>query len=195
LSELFTDGKAADGAAAPAAAAPAAAPVAAAAPANESAADKAKRLEAEKAAAREEKRKKERDAEIAARQERDQKNAIAAAAASGHADSDTAAMLIGGSKKKKGTDKKTYDFWDTQPVPKISDKPADHAEIEKKTIEQVMKDPYPLPGGYEWCSVDMNDKKQVRRTHAHRRILSAFSAAVSVRFGCLIGSYSPYWQW
>ncbi len=44
-------------------------------------------------------------------------------------------VIVG--KKKGGKDDKSYVFWDTQPVPKLSEKPAEHGPIENKKLDEV----------------------------------------------------------
>jgi len=39
--------------------------------------------------------------------------------------------------------------------------PGQQGSIENKTLPDVMKDPYPLPGNFEWCSCDMTDPTTV----------------------------------
>ena len=37
----------------------------------------------------------------------------------------------------------------------------DHGPVETKTIAEVQAEPYPLPAGFEWYTVDMTDEAQV----------------------------------
>jgi glycylpeptide N-tetradecanoyltransferase len=53
-----------------------------------------------------------------------------------------------------------HKFWDTQPVPKMRERRPEEEKagvIEEKTIEDVSKDPQPLPAGFEWSTVDLSD--------------------------------------
>mgnify|MGYP000001376814 CR=1 FL=1 len=44
----------------------------------------------------------------------------------------------------------------------VSDeKPVDNGPIEPRIIDDAPVDPYPLPDGFAWCNVDMNDVSQV----------------------------------
>jgi glycylpeptide N-tetradecanoyltransferase len=57
----------------------------------------------------------------------------------------------------------SHQFWSTQPVPQgqewtVADTEAKEGEIEKKVVADVQKEPYPLPGGYEWSTCDLNDE-------------------------------------
>lgn len=70
-------------------------------------------------------------------------------------------------------------FWSTQPVPKLEDyhpkseKPEDLALRsitagpidEKKTVEMVRKDPYPLPEPYEWVDVNLADDFEAKKVY------------------------------
>lgn len=42
-----------------------------------------------------------------------------------------------------------HDFWDTQPVPKVTSA-LEEGEIEKGKLADVQQEPYALPEGYEW---------------------------------------------
>eukprot|EP00761_Pharyngomonas_kirbyi_P003542 gb/GECH01003546.1/.p1 GENE.gb/GECH01003546.1/~~gb/GECH01003546.1/.p1 ORF type:complete len:444 (+),score=121.89 gb/GECH01003546.1/:1-1332(+) len=55
--------------------------------------------------------------------------------------------------------KQKHKFWNTQPVPQTEkEKVQDIGPIENKTLEDVRKEPLPLPKGYEWTELDiMND--------------------------------------
>ena len=55
-----------------------------------------------------------------------------------------------------------HKFWDSQPVPKITDTVALGDEmfdcaIETKTVDQVNADPYDLPAEYHWDNLDLMD--------------------------------------
>jgi glycylpeptide N-tetradecanoyltransferase len=63
-----------------------------------------------------------------------------------------------------------HKFWDTQPVDKLSSElismsVEDSRPIEVKTVEQVKKDPYPLPNGYAWALIDVHDEAQLSELH------------------------------
>lgn len=60
-----------------------------------------------------------------------------------------------------GKGKKEHQFWNTQPVPALDEKPTDHGPIEVKTIADVRKEPYELLKEFTWCDCDMNDEKVV----------------------------------
>ena len=57
-----------------------------------------------------------------------------------------------------GAIKTEYKFWNTQPVPQINrDCKIDFGPIITETnIENVQKDPYTLPEGFEWKDVDLS---------------------------------------
>ncbi|EDO34346.1 predicted protein [Nematostella vectensis] len=54
--------------------------------------------------------------------------------------------------------KKTYQFWDTQPVPKIDDEVKESGPIEdNKSVEEIRPEPYSLPQGFVWNTMDIGD--------------------------------------
>lgn len=70
----------------------------------------------------------------------------------------------GVSRAGAGTDAsgKEYKFWSTQPVPKLGEKVESQGPIdEPKTVADVRPDPYPLPAGYEWVTVNVADDKEL----------------------------------
>ena len=57
-----------------------------------------------------------------------------------------------------------HEFWSTQPVPRYTDalpSSAFNAAVEVKTVADVSQEPYGLPGGYEWCSMNLKDPAQL----------------------------------
>ncbi|KAL0984454.1 hypothetical protein UPYG_G00141770 [Umbra pygmaea] len=55
-----------------------------------------------------------------------------------------------------------HPFWDTQPVPKIGeDNPTTHGPIQVDT-PSVRKEPFSLPQGFTWASLDLRDPAVVR---------------------------------
>lgn len=51
-------------------------------------------------------------------------------------------------------------FWDTQPVPKFTEEPETSEPIEaNKKPEEIRAEPYNLPEGYAWDTLDINDDK------------------------------------
>ena len=64
--------------------------------------------------------------------------------------------------------KKRYEFWETQPVPKLSEDESVLAlevvnePIDPNTdIEKVRKEPLPLPDGFVWVSLDIENEGDV----------------------------------
>ena len=58
-----------------------------------------------------------------------------------------------------------HDFWSTQPVPKYFEMVSEtdyNKPIEVKTVSDVMAQPYPLPEGYEWTTVDLSDEETAK---------------------------------
>lgn len=57
--------------------------------------------------------------------------------------------------------KESYAFWETQPVAQFNET----GELEEgsidapKTVQDIRKDPYPLPADFEWCLCDVSDTK------------------------------------
>jgi len=51
-------------------------------------------------------------------------------------------------------------FWDTQPVPKTdAPTPAANGPIDApKTVADVRQEPYTLPAGFEWCTIDVTSE-------------------------------------
>eukprot|EP01133_Synstelium_polycarpum_P006740 gene6740-7834_t len=57
-------------------------------------------------------------------------------------------------------------FWDTQPVPKISQIVDKTGPIEVKTLDDVRKEPLGLPGLFEWVQIDVNDPQQLQDVYS-----------------------------
>ena len=58
--------------------------------------------------------------------------------------------------------KKKYEFWETQPVPKLDEIPAGNEPIEgPKSKEQIKKESLNLPIGFVWDTLDINDESIV----------------------------------
>lgn len=56
-----------------------------------------------------------------------------------------------------------HEFWDTQPVPKSTQKfeEVKDGPIINQKVEDIRKDPLPLPSGFEWTSVDLSNDMEV----------------------------------
>lgn len=53
---------------------------------------------------------------------------------------------------------KNYAFWDTQPVPKLNEKIEGCGPIDPaKTVEEIRSEPYSLPTGFFWDTVDIDN--------------------------------------
>ncbi|XP_059487655.1 glycylpeptide N-tetradecanoyltransferase 2 [Neocloeon triangulifer] len=53
---------------------------------------------------------------------------------------------------------KQYQFWNTQPVPKMDEKITSNESIEPdKTAAEIRQEPYSLPDGFQWDTLDLND--------------------------------------
>ena len=61
-------------------------------------------------------------------------------------------------KSEEEAAKKQYKFWETQPVPKITDKVEEKGPIEPdKQPDQVKQQSYDLPKEFEWDTLDINN--------------------------------------
>ncbi|KZV85284.1 N-myristoyl transferase [Exidia glandulosa HHB12029] len=67
---------------------------------------------------------------------------------------------LGGKNRK---DMGEYKFWKTQPVAQIGEAPPQEDGYIEPSLprSQVRQDPYPLPKDFEWCTVDVNDQKEL----------------------------------
>lgn len=62
--------------------------------------------------------------------------------------------------------KKTYQFWDTQPVPKLDEDVSECGCIEEDIpIEEVRTEPYTLPQGFVWDTLDISDAKVLKELY------------------------------
>ncbi len=58
-----------------------------------------------------------------------------------------------------------HKFWDTQPVPRLSEavETIKSGAIDAaKMVDEVRKEPYPLPSAYEWMTCDVTDEMQLQ---------------------------------
>ncbi|XP_069111093.1 glycylpeptide N-tetradecanoyltransferase 1-like [Argopecten irradians] len=63
-------------------------------------------------------------------------------------------------KSMEEASKKRYQFWETQPVPKINEKiqtTVNEAIELDKPVEEIRSDTYTLPGGFRWDTLDLCD--------------------------------------
>ncbi|KAJ2550016.1 glycylpeptide N-tetradecanoyltransferase [Coemansia sp. RSA 1933] len=59
-----------------------------------------------------------------------------------------------------------HDFWYTQPVPKSSDVVTKDAPVHPPLPpEKIPQEPYALPDGMTWCTVDVEDDAQLQELH------------------------------
>lgn len=71
-------------------------------------------------------------------------------------------------KRKQGLDP-DYDhkFWDTQPVPKPAEFGEDLGPINPNVdVLEVRQEPFNMPSGFEWCSIDINDPIQLSEMYS-----------------------------
>jgi len=69
-----------------------------------------------------------------------------------------------------GADEKTWKFWSTQPVPKMSQNTAkaglDGKPLEAdKDIADIRKNPFSLPKGFEWSDIDVTNKNELKELY------------------------------
>jgi glycylpeptide N-tetradecanoyltransferase len=54
-----------------------------------------------------------------------------------------------------------HTFWNTQPVPQLSDEPVEEIGPLQAAKEEVRKEPYPLPAAFSWVTLDISDMAQL----------------------------------
>ena len=56
----------------------------------------------------------------------------------------------------------SYKFWQTQPVPRLGEKPeAQEGPIKRIDPDKVPKEPSALIDGFEWVTMDLTDAEEV----------------------------------
>ncbi|XP_055541352.1 glycylpeptide N-tetradecanoyltransferase [Wyeomyia smithii] len=61
---------------------------------------------------------------------------------------------------------KSFKFWSTQPVPKMDEKIVVNEPIEAdKPISEIRADPYTLPDGFTWDTMNLNDPLQLKELY------------------------------
>ena len=58
-----------------------------------------------------------------------------------------------------------HEFWDTQPVPRMTEKVTEEGPMEQKSLEDVPKEPYSIASILEWYTPDMNDEAQLEEVY------------------------------
>lgn len=53
--------------------------------------------------------------------------------------------------------KRSYQFWDTQPVPKLGEVVNTHGPVEPDK-DNIRQEPYTLPQGFTWDALDLGDR-------------------------------------
>jgi len=66
-----------------------------------------------------------------------------------------------------GRHDKEHIFWNTQPVPKLNEVISDeNGPIDaEKTVAEVKQDPFQMPNGFHWCSVNVNDPAELSEVY------------------------------
>ena len=69
--------------------------------------------------------------------------------------------------RHRGEIKSEYKFWSTQPVPQLNrDCKIDFGPINnEKNMENIPKEPYTLPEGFEWKEVDLSQSNEVDKLY------------------------------
>ena len=69
---------------------------------------------------------------------------------------------------KNKTDMASFKFWQTQPVPRLDEKPKGEVEdgpIKEVVPDQVPKTSAPLPEGYEWVELDLTSQSEIEEVY------------------------------
>lgn len=69
-------------------------------------------------------------------------------------------------KKNMIDTKESHKFWDSQPVPKLSEEIIEAGPIDANIdVSNVRQEPYNMPGGFEWCILDVADTAQLQEMY------------------------------
>ncbi|XP_064895933.1 glycylpeptide N-tetradecanoyltransferase 1-like isoform X2 [Columba livia] len=63
----------------------------------------------------------------------------------------------GPAKTMEEASKRSYQFWDTQPVPKLGEVVNTHGPVEPDK-DNIRQEPYTLPQGFSWDALDLGDR-------------------------------------
>lgn len=58
-----------------------------------------------------------------------------------------------------------FKFWKTQPVPKFDEEVKEEGPMQVKTVDEVAKEPSPLPDGFEWVTMDLTSDEEMTEVH------------------------------
>lgn len=58
-----------------------------------------------------------------------------------------------------------YKFWKTQPVPSFDEEVKEEGPVQVKTVDEVAKQPSPLPDGFEWVTMDLTTEEEMKEVH------------------------------
>ncbi|KAJ1913378.1 glycylpeptide N-tetradecanoyltransferase [Mycoemilia scoparia] len=73
-----------------------------------------------------------------------------------------------GSANAKPEEKKDHKFWNTQPVPqKPEDVKKDGPLHPDLPLDKIKKEPYKLPEGMYWCTVDIENEAEMKELYTH----------------------------
>jgi len=68
-------------------------------------------------------------------------------------------------KKQEAAGPKEHKFWNTQPVLQEELKEEEYGPIEVQTVDDIRKEPYNMPAGFEWCSVDVTNDAEIQEVY------------------------------
>ncbi|RDA93242.1 hypothetical protein CP533_6487 [Ophiocordyceps camponoti-saundersi (nom. inval.)] len=68
---------------------------------------------------------------------------------------------------KNVKDMGAYKFWETQPVPRFGedDGSVEEGPLSVRTVDEVPKEPKPLPNGYEWGTLDLTNVEEMKELY------------------------------
>ncbi|KAF3941169.1 hypothetical protein ABW19_dt0207542 [Dactylella cylindrospora] len=70
-------------------------------------------------------------------------------------------LLAGMATGKNAKDMASYKFWKTQPVKRFDEESTEEGEIRKGDPDKVPKEPFPLLDEFEWCTMDLENEKEL----------------------------------
>ncbi|XP_073463827.1 glycylpeptide N-tetradecanoyltransferase 1 [Aquarana catesbeiana] len=70
----------------------------------------------------------------------------------------------GPAKTMEEASKRSYQFWDTQPVPKLGEVINTYGPIEQDK-DNIRKEPYTLPHGFTWDALDLSDRSVLKELY------------------------------
>jgi len=64
-------------------------------------------------------------------------------------------------------EQKSHKFWDTQPMGKLGTdfEEDERGPIQEQTVEEIRKEPYNMPAGFEWCEIDVHNPVELEELY------------------------------